>query len=373
MSEDHVHRLALVRGAVGMFCFLLCLATFLFEVVYICRKKKSTTLQRLFTCLTFSNLLYTMALSSHAVSYSHHVDCYLCKVIGFFDQYTGSVQLILTLGIAVKLFHKVFSVCCERKKVVSTKGCLSRHHYFWEALFVVVSFAVPCAVVWFPFTVSGSGSYGIEGPWCWIEILENSCHIDSQSRGFLEQLLLWYVPYAVVCVVSLFCVAAIIVFLVYVCLRHYNKNRRRVVVAIMDMLLLMPFLVVFCLVCFVEVLVVVLLRIDKLNGHLNTYTMWMVYAISTPIGGVVIPIAFFCYFLRQKSQPGAVRLHQVSRAHATLNPSERQSVNSHTSQQDRPRFLTESDVGWETSNASAVVIPHSAVGSLRSQYGSIES
>lgn len=372
ISVDHVHQLALVRGAVGIFCFLLCLATFLFELVYICRKKKSTTLQRLFVYLTFSNLLYTAALSLHVehyFSYRQQVQCYICKAIGFFDQYTGSVQLLLTLGIAVKLFHKVFSFCCRRQKV--TKGCLSRHHYLWEALFVVVCFVLPCAVIWYPFMVDGPGGYGVEGAWCWIEVLESNC--EDSNRGFLEQLLLWYVPYVAVSIMSLFCIAAIIGFLLYVCLRHYNKNRKKVILAIMDMLLLMPFLVVFCCVCLVEISIVVLLRIDALDGRLNSYIMWMFYAVTTPIGGAIIPIAFFIYFLRIKSQGAPLKLQQVSRARATMQHSERCSVNSFTSQQDRPKFLSHSDVGWDTSTDSAVVVERTLGESKRSsKYGSMD-
>ena len=373
ISVGRVHQLAMVRGVTGMVCFVLCLATFLFELVYICRKKKSSTLQRFFVYLTFSSLLYSAALSfhlEHYFLYNQRIQCYVCEVVGFFDQYNGSVQLMLTLGIAVKLFHKVFSVCFERKKV--TKGCLSRHHFLLEALYVVISFALPCTVIWFPFIVTGPGGYGTEGAWCWIQVLKKNC--DVSNKGFLEQLLLWYVPYVTVSLLSLLCIAAIVGFLIYVCVRHYKKNWKKVVVAIMDILLLMPFLIVFCCVCGVEVLLVVLLRIDALKGHLNTYAVWMSYAIITPIGAAIIPIAFFCYFLRKKRHDAEPqKLEQVSRGHATVRPSERRSFNSHTSQQERSNFLSPSDVGWETSTDSAVVIPKELGESRRTtKYGSMD-
>ena len=342
ISVGHIHQLAMVRGVAGMVCFVLCLATFLFELVYICRKKESSTLQRFFVYLTFSSLLYSAALSfhlEHYFLYDQLIQCYVCEVVGFFDQYNGSVQLMLTLGIAVKLFHKVFSfcfpVCFERKKV--TKGCLSRHHFLLEALYVVISFALPCTVIWFPFIVTGPGDYGTEGAWCWIQVLKKNC--DVSKKGFLEQLLLWYVPYVTVSLLSLLCIVAIVGFLICVCVRRYN--RKKVMVAIMDILLLLPFLIVFCCVCIVEVLLVILLRIDALKGHLDTYAVWMSYAIITPIGAAIIPIAFFCYFLRKKrhAEPQK-KLQQVSRADAIVRPSERRSFNSHTSQQERSNFLS---------------------------------
>lgn len=341
MSVEQVRKLAMVRGVAGVVCFVLCLATFLFELVYICRKKNSSTLQRFFVYLTISSLLYSAALSfhlEHHFSYDQRIQCYVCKVVGFFDQYNGSVQLMLTLGIVVKLFHKVFSVCFEQQKV--NKGCLSRHHFLLEALYVLISFALPCVVIWFPFIVSGPGGYGTEGAWCWIQVLKSNC--DVSSKGFLEQLLLWYVPYVAVSLLSLFSIAAIVGFLIYICVRHYKRNRKKVATVIMDILLLMPFLVAFCCVCIVEVLIIVLLRIDALKGHLNTYVVWMFYAIVTPIGGAMIPVAFFCYFLRKKRHAEPQKLQQLSRGHATVRPSERQSVNSHTSQQERPNFLSPS-------------------------------
>lgn len=290
------------------------------------------------------------------------------KSLVFFDQYTGSVQLLLTLGIAVKLFHKVFSVCPQRQKGLTiTKGCLSHHHSLLEGLFVIACFVLPCMVIWFPFTIDGPGGYGVEGAWCWIEVLESDCTINNE--GFLEQMFLWYIPYAAVSLLSLFSIAAIVGFLIYICLRHYNKNRKKVMVAIMDMLLLMPFLVAFCCVCFVEISIVVLLRIHGLNN----YIMWMFYAVITPIGGAVIPIAFFLYFLRKKSQAAPLKLQPVSRGRATVRESDRQSVNSHTSQQEeRPKFLSQSDVAWETSNDSAVVVQQILGESQRTKYGSID-
>lgn len=153
--------------------------------MYICCKTKrsSTTLQRLFVYLTFSNLLYSAALSLHTehyFCYDQQLQYYVCKVIGFFDQYTGSVQLLLTLGIAVKLFHKVFSFCPQRRKKF-TEGCLSWHHFAFEAVFVAACFVLPCTVIWYPFTVDGPGGYGVEGAWCWIEVLEGDCRVNHRD------------------------------------------------------------------------------------------------------------------------------------------------------------------------------------------------
>lgn len=368
LSLPDLHLLALVRGSVGIGCFSLCLAAFLFELLYICRRKSSSTLQRLFIYLTLSNLLYTAALSCHIehyFDYSEAVQCVVCKTIGFLDQYTGSVQLLFTLGISFKLFHKISSFWRT-----NDKGVLARHYFKFEALFVTLCFVLPLTVIWVPFTKSGPGSYGLDHAWCWIQALQDDCR--ESSEGFLEQLLLWYIPFAAVSTLSLICIVAIIAFLIYIgC--HNNLYRNKIRVAIMDMLLLLPFLVAFCCVWLVEVITTILLRLDKKHKlKLNRYILWMCYAIITPIGGVVIPIAFFVYFLRKKRYASSRRLREISNIR-TAKASSRVSANSHTSQQDRPGFLSNSDVDWETSNGSAVVVDPSAplCESSCSKYGTI--
>lgn len=260
ISIADVHKLALVRGATGIVCFVLCVATFIFELFYICQLRRrlkkderfrksegTTTLQRLFVYLTFSNILYTVALSLHIEEYFPHqknvVDCFVCRVVGFFDQYSGSVQLLLTVGISVKLLHKL------KSKPQVVKGVLSRHHFKFEALFVFLCFFLPLVVIWVPFTQRGAGDYGLDGAWCWIQVIQVGCH--RSRTAFLEQLFLWYVPFAVISLLSLFCIAAIIVFLAYIYLCH--KSSKNISRLICDMLLLLPFLVVFSCVCLVEV------------------------------------------------------------------------------------------------------------------------
>lgn len=338
-----------------MFCFFLCLAAFVFELLYICRRKgKSTTLQRLFVYLTISNVLYTGVLSLHVehyFTYDEAVQCIVCMVIGFSDQYGGSVQLLLTLGIVMKLFHKVIAFCRPKK---INKGHFSHHHLKYEALFVVVCFVLPFTVIWVPFRKNGPGGYGLDGPWCWIDsltIVKDRC--DDNNEAFLEQLLLWYVPFAAVSFVSLFCIVATIIFLVYICLHHNMKTRKNIITVLFDMFLLIPFLVVFCCVCLTEVSIVVLFQ-EFTYPRIDNYIPWMVYAIVTPIGGGVMSIAFFIYLVRRKNL-GIHKMRDISRAR-TVRDSERQSVNSHTSQQERPGFLSNSHIGWGTSSGSAVII-----------------
>ena len=371
-TKTQVDDLALVRGSIAIVCFCLCLVTFIFELIYISRKKKSTTLQRLFVYLTVSNLFYTAALSLHLQQFFHYdikAQDRFCEAIGFFDQYTGSVQLLLTTGIILKLFYKVSTFCCATK----FSRNLILHHYKFEAVFVAVCFILPLFVVWVPFLYSGPGQYDVSGPWCWIRELKDDC--SYSNKGFLEQLFLWYIPFALISFLCLICIIAIIAFLIYihfwyrklrtksdVVLTENRKLHTKIHVLITDMLLLLPFLMVFVLVCTVETTLVILLRNESSKKVLNNYVMWMIYAVTTPIGGVVIPIAFFVYFLRKKNFKKERRLANFSNNSRTVKPSTRVSAKSYTSQQERPHFLSNSDIETD----SVVVVDPSIV-----KYGTV--
>ncbi len=373
-NNSQIRILALARGYTGLICFLLCLITLVLELIYVCRisKKKSTTVQRLFIYLTASNLVYSAVLSLHAEHYyTYHslsrLWCYFCKVNGFLDEYTGLLQLSLTLGIVVKLLHKIFAVYFP--SLQSAK--LARHHYTVEFVFVLASVCLPWTVVWVPFISHGVGEYGVSGPWCWIRVLQNNCHVNRNA--FIEELLLWYIPFVVVSFISLLGIVTIVSFLVYFHFCHI-LSPRRIRAVILDLLLLLPFLIVSCCVCLVEIIVIIELRQQENNasGGTDKYILWMCYAISTPIGGVIIPIAFFLYFLREKKVSKRHRLMAVSNPACTVPPSDRLSPNSFTSQQERPCRLTHSDVEWETSTGSAVVV-NSFVGSYESKYGAVNN
>lgn len=337
-NESDVHKLALIRGSVSIVCFLLCLATFILELVYTCRNKNSTTLQRLFVYLTVSNMLYTGVLSMHIHYYieyyirynDEHFRCNFCIIVGFLDEYTGLVQLCFTLGVVIKLFHKLITTTVCPHQV---KGFSYHHHRKLEVSFVILSFVLPLLIAWIPFIMK-NGHYGPYGPWCWINRMEKDC--NGSLSGLLEELLIWYIPFAAVAFLSLICIITIIIFLFWIhARRNYIREKIRVVIA--DFLLLLPFLIIFSFVCIIEVSVVIIR-----SRLLSTFAAWVIYAICTPIGVVAIPIAFLIYFCRKRKYVQKNDVANITNAR-TICPSSRLSPNSFTDQQDRPNLLSRSD------------------------------
>lgn len=101
--------------------------------------------------------------------------------------------------------------------------------------------------------------------------------------------------------------------------------------------------------------------------HVDIFFLWMVYAVITPIGGIVVPIGFFLYLFCTKnvysSSPGnrvvSVRAYsdfQTGKVgdHLIHNPS-RISLPSNTSDRDSKFFLSRS--GEETSIRSSQTQP----------------
>ena len=365
-SNVSLHQLevaALTRGVTGLVCFVLCVITLIFELVFVYRLRKTNTLQRLYLYLTVSTMLYMGVLTLHIEHYFRRYanqDAF-CVAIGVLDQYTGSVQLLFTLGITFVLFHKLFSLCGPYEYVAS-KFKADGHHkrvrrgYFLEGCLCVASTLLPLLVIWVPFQ-SAKGGYGSSGPWCWIKSKDpTTC--DEILRGVLEQVLLWYVPFGLIAIVSLICIVCILAFFCYLRF-HRNLMVQRTQTVIKEMILLMAFLGIFCLVSIIESITRGILNIPKVD----IFALWMVYAIITPIGGMAVPIGFFVYFLCSKhlasstsSSSRDVSVHAYSNMQTgktgdrlVHNPS-RISQPSNTSDRDSQFFLSKS--GEETSTYS---------------------
>ncbi len=347
LNSDKVYVLATIRGSVSAACFVLCVFTFILEIIYFCRKHSvSTTLRRMFMYLTLSSVLYTAVLSFHLGYKIAEKYCYFCTIVGFFDEYTGLVQLCLTLGVVVKLLHKLITQSCLEHH---TKGFLHRHRIKIESSFVVLSFILPLLIAWIPFAVR-NGHYGSYGPWCWISRIENNCR--KSPSGLIEELFIWYVLFGFVSFLSLLCIIAMVVYLVYIYskFRGHLQMRSKLRIVITDYCLLLPFLIIFSIICLIEVSVAV-----SKSKYLNTFEAWCCYAIATPIGGVAVPVGFLIFFMRkQKDTFNQKEITAISNNH-TAPESSRFSPNSFTDQQERPNFLSRSNEWSADHNQSSTV------------------
>ena len=280
LSESQFRSLPLARGVTAGVCFLLCVFT-LFLICY--HRTLHSRLQRFFFYLTVSTIAYLAVLTMHLEHYFNYLGRRkkLCIAVAFLDQYTGSVQLLFTLGIAIYLVFRVFGHSDSLKKIVPQIQS-SQARTVLETLYIITSVCLPLLFVWIPFVAV---PYGETGPWCWIQSKVN-CSVTSS--GYLEEILIWYIPFALVAFSSPVCV---LVVLVVFCKWRYVSHNATQQLSIKETLLVFSFLVANSLLCAIEIAV----HTYSYSTNTSRYFPLMAYAISTPIGSVIIPIAFLIY------------------------------------------------------------------------------
>ena len=127
--------------------------------------------------------------------------------------------------------------------------------------------------------------YGETGPWCWIQAEQNCTTLPG---SYLEEILIWYVPFGLVAFSSSICVLLVLItFCKWRCISPIATKQ----LMIKETLLVFAFMVTNGVLCAVEITFHTYTY--KTNTH--RYFPFMVYAISTPIESVIIPIAFLIY------------------------------------------------------------------------------
>ena len=317
MDAHDVRLLALARGLTGAVCFLVCVVTMLLVMSRSIVALRESTQARLMAYLLFSTAAYLLVLSTHIEHYwnydgsgnntaqRHHwqvsyvsmpghshihplsymyirrciflLQVDLCVAIGLADQYTGTVQLFFTVGVAAYFVYHSLKFFCKQS---NTNMVFKRR--VWEILLVVVSVVVPALYVWVPFTAV---PYGETGPWCWIRSLDRHCR---RLKGtFWEQMGIWYLPFGVAAFSSFF---AIVLFLVGLC-RYLPNVKKGKGQKKGEACVLIAFLCTYCLLFLIEFIS------DVISEQLKTdyFSVWMLYAISTPLSGVTLPIGLLIY------------------------------------------------------------------------------
>ena len=282
-TDSEFRQLPLARGVTAAICLLLCIITLLLIII---TKTYKSTLQRLFLYLTLSTVAYLAVLALHIEHYFNFKspNIMLCKAIGFLDEYTGSVQLLYTLEITLLLFYKVSDKLYHIRERLHCRKPQSCRRLCKQAILFFIPWTVPILFDVIPFF---NIPYSETGPWCGIRTLNDNC---SEIRsGLWEQLGIWYIPFGLVGVISLgFIIFMTIVLSIWIC-KFESQRIRGLKTILAETLLLMGFLVAYCILCAIE-----------LTGRIiatkkNIFGVWMMYAISTPLSAVIIPIAFLIY------------------------------------------------------------------------------
>ena len=295
--EQFTH-VALVRRITAAICgaillvVLVVLLTLAVLKKVLCKKKLEklkfcgTVVKRLTVWLTAATVPYQLVLAMHSQPdlFPHDV----CKTFGFLIQYCGSVQLLFTLGISMVLFFKVWDatpwkperVDSCHKRINCTFTCCGCKINKLEVVFLVLVFGLPLLFDWVPFATN---SYGATGPWCWIGSIQKNC--TFHTAGLVEQIVLWDIPFGLVVFLTF------VLFFTSLCLlgctiKNYSDSQNLMEKVITDSIFSLFFLAVIFVFGVVEVITHAYLPFNK-----QSFGVWVVYAVITPLGGVFIPVA----------------------------------------------------------------------------------
>ena len=325
LTVTEFNMVSLVRGVVAIVCFALCslaLIVLLIAKIYSVKKRRrmaynrlqsqgdhghsqrmplwrNNVHQRLFLYLMISTLLYLATLSMHVRHYFDSDDNKYdyCVALGYLNQSFGSVQLFFIFGIAVFVSVWLCTILGNKK---CTWGPLMNKmdRIKLEGSFVVLSIVISFGVAFIPFAFT---SYDTTGPWCWIKSLNRDCSVSV--GGLTEQVLLWYAPLGLVALSSTICITVVIgVLLLIYCKVSRLPDRERLRNARQRAIYHLKGTTAEVTLLMVSLTVYVLLWIIELAGRIgatkdDTYGLWMIYAVTTPVSAAVTPVAFFVYYI----------------------------------------------------------------------------
>ena len=369
-TDEQITAVALVRGITAGICGAVLLIVFVvLTILAILRKTRArvcgTVVKRLTTCLTANTVLYELTLALGLVYYFNPSNVTSCVADGFLTQYIGSVQILLTLSLSSTVFFKVCKVTAPwkpaiiaalQKKVNKIEfTCCGCRINKLEAVFFVSVFLLPPLFEWIPFITN---SYGPTGPWCWIRSKEKNCTIHI--AGLAEQIVLWDVPLGLMALLTL------VVFIAALCLLccavKNTKLQRLIDIGITDSVFSLFILAIMFVLCVIEVVS----RSYSFQHH--DVAVWVMYAVSTPLGHAFIPLALL------------VAIHLPLSSTITRTCCKRQ-----TSIQEEKHLKTvhdsshwsvvnaDSDTAWESPHSYTDEEEDATLASYKKSYGTIQA
>ena len=138
---------------------------------------------------------------------------------------------------------------------------------------------------------------------------------------------------------------------------HHSLLEKQTRAVIKEILLLLAFLMVFCVVWLIEGVIYGILNVP----HINVFALWLVCAIITSIGGIVVTIGFFVYLFCSKfsfsNSSHGIAIGEYSNmqtgrnGNRLIHDSSRESGASRSSDRDYNQFLSNSDDSTTKSQA----------------------
>ncbi len=322
LTTSDFQSLSLTRGIAGIVCAIACIITL---VGILATKAYKSLNQRLFLYLTISTVAFLISLALQLVNeIISSQDGTFCSVVGGLRQWTGFLQLLITLGIILYLLlfvtttlQKLPCLPCNKLSVRFNELSLRRRVCLELcALILVLLISTLVSVV----PLFAGSPYGEMGPWCWIQSLENNKrNCTHSSSALFEEMGMWFVPFAAVSLLSFVLFMVTFAAILYgIC--KGGVARSKVKTILLRCALTFSFLIAyFILCCILTAANVLATKYDH-----DVYWVWLLYALFTPVSSAIIPIVFWVHkvYTTYCNKPHTRRIELICSAtqHATYAP-----------------------------------------------------
>ena len=296
-TDDQIKYVALTRGITAGFCgAILLLVLVVLVILAIWPKSRDrvsgSVKKRLTIWLTAVTVLAELFLVLSLVYYHDPNICNMphnkthivafCVADGILVKYFGFVQLLFTLWIILTFLFEVCEATLKSRCIQNLNidedsrccGCKKKILLEVGLCFVVFIVSLLTAI---PF-INNSG-YSIE-PWYWNQTLREDCSIRTENYDLkiTLQIGVWNVPYGFVALLTP------VFFITALCLLRCTTRKCKL--GLINSIVIFAFLVTTFTMCILELTACVYLQVDRC-----AYVIWLVHAVSTPLGQLAIPLA----------------------------------------------------------------------------------
>ena len=303
-------------GAISMICCLGMIA-----LIFLLKKHVFFT-QRLILYLTLSTLAYSLVSIINVAGYKAYTSEALqgyCVFVGFLEQLISCWIPLAISCIVVDLFYKViFERPSERLEIV----------------YVIVIFASPLLYSWIPFIYL---AYGQAGAWCWIRDSDYS-DCSPLHFGTVLRFVIYWVPLLIIMIVLI----VMLVIIVFVLRKKQQQWVGKFDPEVQDLQKRMrkevlP-LIAYPIIFLVLNIFPFANRIVNITTTDPVFVLWLFAAISLPLQGLVITIAF----VADPETRSKLTLRQLLGAAKNMSDGKGEVLEYHTGDHDKEREIEHS-------------------------------
>ena len=263
-----------LRNITALICMIITLAILVF-LIY--QKAYSSLFQRLYFYLVIGTLFAELSIGlsiEHQWQYAHQRT--VCAWIGFLSLWISVFVFVLSYEIII---HLLCMVAIKMKESPTPQYWIVKSKWYaiiLEITYIFLPVIISTGFAVFPYVKK---SYGIAGPWCWIQSLNEHC----KPSGFAAQMA-FYGLYMSVGIAGM--AASLIFVVIYFKLSKESRHHLRKTLYIM----------IFQFVHILLIMYNLSVRVYTFISRRQLYGLWLAHAFIVPIGMLVFPLGYWICF-----------------------------------------------------------------------------